>query len=324
MTRRIIAALALAIQLQLIATVAWGADNTIIVTPGSGITLRSRDVGSGVESMIQILGDTSGNALATAPGTGNAVFALPIQGVASGVAVPISGTFWQATQPVSIASGGVASGAYASGAFAAGAGADGWNVTEGAKADAVCGTSTGTCSLEALLKYNNTQAALIAVATAAAARCLNTTAFTTNSYTNGQTNAVSCDLHGNLFVNVGALPALVAGTASIGTLNTFAETLCTSGVCKASSGNLYTISVDAVTATTDLKLLIFNSATLPSDGTVTFYKCISFKGDGTQASFLLSWPNALSFTTGISVAVSSSTACTTKTNVTATISGQVQ
>ena len=39
---------------------------------------------------MNILGDTSGNPLATAPGTGNSVFALPIQGVAGGVSVPVN------------------------------------------------------------------------------------------------------------------------------------------------------------------------------------------------------------------------------------------
>src|SRR5215831_19358613 len=72
--------------------VAQAADNTVIVTPGAGVTLRSRDVGSGVESLQQILGDTAGNALATAPGTPNANFALPVQGVTNGTPVPVSQT----------------------------------------------------------------------------------------------------------------------------------------------------------------------------------------------------------------------------------------
>lgn len=55
----------------------------------------------------------------------------------------------------SIGSGAVASGAIASGALAVGAGADGWNVTQGAKADSVCATDTGTCSEIALLKKSN-------------------------------------------------------------------------------------------------------------------------------------------------------------------------
>lgn len=70
----------------------WAADNAVIVTPGTGLTLRSRDVGTGIQSLQQILGDTSGNALATAPGTPNASFALPIQGVTGGTAIPISGS----------------------------------------------------------------------------------------------------------------------------------------------------------------------------------------------------------------------------------------
>lgn len=56
------------------------------------------------------------------------------------------------------ASGAFASGSHASGSFAVGAGTDGWNVTDGAKADSACGTATGTCSTIALLKYLNTAA----------------------------------------------------------------------------------------------------------------------------------------------------------------------
>jgi hypothetical protein len=87
MIRQIAAAFALA--LQLIATTAWAADNAIVLTPGTGVVERSKDVGSGVQSVIVILGDTSGNALATAPGTGNSSFALPIQGVSGGINIPV-------------------------------------------------------------------------------------------------------------------------------------------------------------------------------------------------------------------------------------------
>lgn len=61
-----------------------------------------------------------------------------------------------------------AAGALSAGAFATGAGVDGWDLTQGAKADSVCGTSTGTCSVVALLKYLNTQAVSIATNTGAA------------------------------------------------------------------------------------------------------------------------------------------------------------
>ena len=59
----------------------------------------------------------------TAGSSGTAV--LTIQGIGGGTAVPVSGTFYQATQPVSIASGQVASGAFASGSIASGAIASG-------------------------------------------------------------------------------------------------------------------------------------------------------------------------------------------------------
>ena len=71
----------------------WGAlaaDNAVIVTPGSGVTMRSKDIGAGVQSMMPIPGDVAGNPLATAPGSGNASYALPMQGVVGGVAMPIS------------------------------------------------------------------------------------------------------------------------------------------------------------------------------------------------------------------------------------------
>lgn len=81
----------------LLTSPAWAADNSVIVTPGVGITMKSKDVGAGVEAMQPILSDTAGTPLATAPGTGNTSFALPFQGVAGGVAVPVSGTFWPYT-----------------------------------------------------------------------------------------------------------------------------------------------------------------------------------------------------------------------------------
>jgi hypothetical protein len=45
-----------------------------------------------------------------------------------------------------------ASGAYAAGSLASGAGVDGWDLTQGAKADTACATDNGTCSIAALAK----------------------------------------------------------------------------------------------------------------------------------------------------------------------------
>jgi hypothetical protein len=54
-----------------------------------------------------------------------------------------------------------ASSSYASGAFAVGSGTDGWNVTDGTKADAVCTSFSATCSMIAVMKYVGQQAASV-------------------------------------------------------------------------------------------------------------------------------------------------------------------
>src|SRR5712671_5280679 len=66
----------------LLASPSFAADNSVIVTPGVGVTMRSKDVGSGVESMIHILGDTTGNPIYGTAGAANANI-LSVQGIAS-------------------------------------------------------------------------------------------------------------------------------------------------------------------------------------------------------------------------------------------------
>lgn len=58
---------------------------------------------------------------------------------------------------ITAASGSYAAGAFSAGAAVAGSWLDGWDQTQGAKADAACGTATGTCSSIALLKFLNSQ-----------------------------------------------------------------------------------------------------------------------------------------------------------------------
>jgi hypothetical protein len=59
----------LALLFGLLATQAWAADNAVILTPGSGVTMKSKDVGGGVQAMQPILSDTSGNAIVKAGNT---------------------------------------------------------------------------------------------------------------------------------------------------------------------------------------------------------------------------------------------------------------
>lgn len=49
----------------LFASSAYAADNAVIVTPGTGVTMKSKDIGGGVQAMQPILSDGSGSALAT-------------------------------------------------------------------------------------------------------------------------------------------------------------------------------------------------------------------------------------------------------------------
>jgi hypothetical protein len=90
--------------------------------------------------------------------------------------------------------------------------ADGADVTLGAKADSVCGTATGTCTLEALIKYLNTQVS-------SPPPWLTAATWSTNNYTPGTNNPANGDSHGAAWVDVGAVNgvALLAGAGATGT-----------------------------------------------------------------------------------------------------------
>lgn len=129
-------------------TFALAADNTVILDPGTTVIMRTQDVGSGVQSPYNILGNITGTTIYGTAGTSNNAV-LTIQGIASGTNLPtshISG---------SVASGAYASGSIASGALASGSIASGAMVDLGAQADAACATDNGTCSLIALTKRTN-------------------------------------------------------------------------------------------------------------------------------------------------------------------------
>ena len=137
------------------------ADN-YAATAGSGLTFAAKSIG-GVLYPWWIPANSSGTELFT---SGNAAY------VQFPSAQAVTGTFYQATQPVSLASAQVASGAIASGAFASGAlssgsvasgafasgsiasGAivSGGDVTEGTTADTTVYAGSGGCTVVACLK----------------------------------------------------------------------------------------------------------------------------------------------------------------------------
>lgn len=69
----------------------FAADNAVTLTPGAGVTMRTKDIGAGVQSPFNILGDTAGASIYGTAGTANANV-LTIQGIASGTTVPVTGT----------------------------------------------------------------------------------------------------------------------------------------------------------------------------------------------------------------------------------------
>lgn len=147
---------------------------TISVTQGSGTNMLTKQDGSGNNaSSVTLCDATTPTTCAPVSSTlGLAAFlnTTPTLANGNGVVPTQGGTVLSATNggysnilqgnavlsatnglPASIASGQVASGAFASGSFASGAGTDGWNATEGAKADSPY-TGSGSASIVATLK----------------------------------------------------------------------------------------------------------------------------------------------------------------------------
>lgn len=104
------------------------ADNQVILTPGTGVTMRSKDVGGGLQSPLNILGDPAGNTLyvtnansGVATGTTNVPSVSYMFGwngatwdqiKSTSGALNVSGTFFQGVQPVSGTVGATQAGAW--------------------------------------------------------------------------------------------------------------------------------------------------------------------------------------------------------------------
>jgi hypothetical protein len=105
-----------------------------------------------------LLGDTTNGEWVSVKGALPAFASIPTFNIGTAPTINVAGTFWQATQPVSLAPSSVSAGSYAAGAVVAGAFVDGWDVTEGTKADAAY-TGSGSASVVAVLKGIYTQSA---------------------------------------------------------------------------------------------------------------------------------------------------------------------
>jgi hypothetical protein len=167
--------------------------------------------------------------------------AQAVQGIAGGVAMPVSGSFWQATQPVTVSTLPLPAGAATDANLSA------------PYAPVAPGTATATKSL--------------------VMGCLSNT--TLPAFTAGQEGAVPCDASGRPYVvtvpsanNVpGYLQAVTAGGAApFSAANAAASCMATN--VKSSSGNVYGYSVSN-SNTSGVWLRLFASGTAPTCGAGT-------------------------------------------------------
>lgn len=77
------------------------ADNVIL--PGTGSSVAADDIGGALYQRVKVSLGADGAAADLAPGQGLMAASVPVAIASNQSAVPVSGTFWQATQPVSIA-----------------------------------------------------------------------------------------------------------------------------------------------------------------------------------------------------------------------------
>lgn len=162
--------------------------------------------------------------------------------------------------------------------------ADGADVTLGAKADAVCGSATGTCTLEALIKFLN----------------------------NAVTSAIPTQDPSVPIGGVGIVPtALAAG----GLTPVVCGSAVSSCVLKASAGNLYSAYAECTAA---CWLMVFNSTSAPSNGSTTagvasgnMVECIDISAGSSKSIAFAGMPPEV-YSVGITAAISS-TACATLT-----------
>jgi hypothetical protein len=185
-----------------------------------------------------------------------------------------------------------------SGGFASGAGADGWDVTKGAKADTVCGTATGTCSVVALLKYlNNVAGSAIVAGTNLIGKV------GIDQTTNGTTNAV------------------VPVPATSGGLTTYflQPTASTNSVSvKASAGQVYWILAENNSATVNY-VRFYNTSSGPTCSSATgLVTQIQIPASTAVGGISIPLHFGIAFSTGIGICVTSGYATTDTTNATAT------
>lgn len=177
--------------------------------------------------------------------------------------------------------------------------ADGADVTQGAKADATCGTSSGTCSVVALLKY----LLVNGIVTLESGRV-------PENPISGQAGVAGGS------GTVGANTQRIVPAQATYVVSTSAEA---NHILKNAAGSL--VDLEVSTGAASGFVLVFDAVSAPADGAVTPIKCWQVPAN---AALDKSFPIPVQFNTGITVSFST-TGCFTKTaSATAFISGDIQ
>lgn len=135
--------LLLALALAFAPSYSLAADN-FLGTPGVGLTFGAKDAAGVLYTRFIGCDNTTVSQCWAVDASGR--LTVNINGTVT--VTGAGGTF-----PIAAASGSIASGAMAAGSHAAGAGVDGWDLTQGAKADAACAGSGSSCSINARLAH---------------------------------------------------------------------------------------------------------------------------------------------------------------------------
>lgn len=176
--------------------------------------------------------------------------------------------------------------------------ADGGQATVGAKADAVCATPTGTCTLIALIKYlNNAAIAALPSGTNIIGK------FGIDQTTPGTTNAVQ------------PIPGTAGGLSAY-----FVQPAASDNhvVIKAGAGQVYHISVTNISAVVNY-LRLYN-ATTGFNGCNSATNLVgqwAIPANTSGGGFTVNFLHGVAFATGISICVTSGYATTDTTNATA-------
>jgi hypothetical protein len=296
----------------LFATPAFSADDAVQLTNGSGIPMKSIDVSGGKQSFQPILSNTSGVPLtmptAGADAASNTALGLQIYNYG----MLFNGTTWDRRR------GDATNGAWINVKnMGVGVGADGWDLTQGTKADVVCATATGSCTVTALLKFI-AQAAILGTATNGGTY---PTASIGIGWKDGSGNIQPVSASTALPVvdtNSAALLAAAQAVASPFVLYAGASTNAT--IIKASAGVVYSAQLGSI-GSVPAYVRFYDTATGPTCSSATgLVKALIIPAAATAANgggSNVSVPVGVTFATGIGICVTGGFGSTDVTNAAA-------